>query len=441
MSAKKETIQVTAKYTYNAEGDKYVLDMKHRVKPFVIAGYKIRAIRRAISNAISPAQTAADICLKYGLQSDDFDAIKKAFDLARDVFPLTDEEVQDDSVELSVDKILEEKRTAISQAVEKEEWKATQKDATSWREFVNKKLDPFSAAIDGWTPPAIVKLDKPKKEGKVAKETLVIGLSDLHYGASSKGMYMFNRGDWSTKQTVECVRKFAQEIIEQVAQRFYSYEKVIILGLGDLIHSVNGKTARGTELIYDTVREEQFEYALDSLFEFIGIVSRIAPVTEVHSVYGNHNYEAEMALFRALEKGYSTASNIKFFHYASRPAAFRERNTLFLLDHGADSIERAYVPTGTDSKLQLHVQSLLLQTPNELIANTRERLFVVGDKHHWEHLEYNDFQFIMFSTLIGNDQHAAVHNLRNRPRQSCLVIDDNGLKEVSHVYFDEPASS
>ncbi len=424
------------KYTYNQADDKYVIQMKHRVKPYVIHGYKIRAIKKAISNLLTPSISSADIKTKYKLQEADFEAIKKAFDLTRDTFPLTDEEVDENSLEHSAENLLEEKRTAIVQSFEKKEWKDTQEDAQKWREFENGTIDPIKSALDGWTPPKIDKLTVPKfAKEKESDDVLVIGLSDLHYGSASKARYMYNRPEWTTEKTVECVKVYAQKIIDEALNRARPFRKALILGLGDLIHSLNGKTTRGTELNYDCIKEEQFEYALTSLFEFIGLIAGAMPAVDVHSVYGNHNYETEMALFRALEKAFMSNPNIKFHHYSSRPASFKEGTTLFLCDHGADHLERVYVPTATDSKIQQHVQSLLLCDP-ELLVGTKERLFVVGDKHHWEHIEYNDFQFIMFGCPIGGDEHSSRHNLRNRPRQSFLVLNNDGLKEVHHVYFD-----
>lgn len=438
MARKTEALEFEPKYTYNREDDVYVINMKHLVKPFVIKGYKLRAIRRAISNSITPSDTASQICTKFKLLAKDLAEIKKVFDLTQDVSPLTDEEINEQTDEQSAAQILEERRAAISQIAEKESWKVTQKEAEQWRGFVNKVVDPVSVVLDSWVAPKVspLKLTKQPVNKPMSDEVLVIGLSDLHYGSASNSRYMYNRPDWSTKKTVECVAKFAQTIIDTVSKRNYQFKKVVILGLGDLLHSLNGKTARGTELIYDVVREEQFEYALSSLSAFIQAISSVIPIVDVHSVYGNHNYEAEMALFRALDQFFTPYRHIKFYHYSSRPAAFREGETLFLLDHGADSIEKAYVPTGSDTKIQIHVQSLLLSSKPELVFGARERLFVMGDKHHWEHVEYNDFQFIMFGTVLGGDQHASVNNLKNRPRQSYLVINEAGLKEVGHCYFD-----
>jgi len=430
-----ETLEFKEKYTYNKDTDVYVTPLKSCPKPLVLSGAKHRAIIKALSSVVTPAQTVEEVSLKYSIPSKYLDEYKKVHSITRDSLPLSLEEIQENSVDANASQLLEEKKFQIAQTYEKLDWKDTQKDATAWREFQAEQLDPFALALENWTPPKLPIQTNKVSKGKPSEKTLVIGLSDLHFGHSSKSRYMYNRPDWNTQKTVEAVDKFCGSIIKDISERSYIFKKVIILGLGDLIHSVSGKTARGTELKYDTIREEQFEYALTSLYAFITRIVATVPNVEVHSVYGNHNYEAEMALFRALEKGFCSDNRLKFYHYSSRPAAFRDGNTLFLLDHGADSVERAYVPTGSDSKLQLHVQSLLLSNP-EILIGTKTRIFACGDKHHWENIEYNDFEFFMFSTIIGGDEHSNVNNLRNRARQSCLVLDEDGVKEVLHVYME-----
>lgn len=442
MAAKKDKdgLEFQSKYTYNRDTDTYVVPMRHRTKPFVISGYKMRAIRRAITNTIASSETSAQVRSRYKILADDLEGLKKAFDLTRDAFPLTDEELVEQSIEQSVDQLLEEKRATISQALEKESWKETQKFAKFWLDFQSGILDPVANVLDSWVVPKLAKKDfkipKVQAEKQTDGKTLVIGLSDIHYGCAASKKYMFYRPDWSTEKTVECVDRFCTQIIsDTIAKRTYRFDKAIILGLGDLIHSLNGKTTRGTELKFDRVREEQFEFALSSLTVFISRIADVIGNVEVHSVYGNHNYETEMALFRALDCYFNNNPAIKFFHYSSRPATFKTGTTLFIMDHGADSVERAYVPLA-DNKLKEHVQDLLLASASDLLVNVKEKLFVQGDKHHWEHREFTQFQFIMFGTLLGGDEHSNVHNLRNRPRQSCLVLDNSGLVEVIHCYFD-----
>lgn len=429
-------IEVHPKYTYNHADDCYVINVKNRVKPLVLKGFKVRAIQMAISNAVTPSETGREICAKYCLSEEDFDEIKKAFGLTRDSFPLTDEELTDSTVEQSADKILEEKRAAVYQAAEKAEWKETQADAEKWRQFQTGELDPFVNILETWNPIS-VNLQKPAKPTAVGKtgKTLVIGLSDLHFGAASKSRYMFNRPDWTTQDTVDAVSRYCSYIIQKINERKYQFDRIVLVSFGDVLHSVLGKTARGTELKYDCVREEQFEYALSSLQLFIASLYKLNKNIEVHATHGNHNYEGDMAIFKALDKAFSTTPSIKFFHYSSRPAAFKIDSTLFLLDHGGDSVERAYVPTGSDSKIQLHVQSLLLSNP-EMLIGVKSKLFCMGHLHHWEHIEYNDFEFIIFGTILGADEHASVQNYKNRARQTCLVLDENGLSETLHFFVE-----
>jgi hypothetical protein len=420
---------------YNGETDVYITTLKSLSKPLVLKGSVHRNIVAHISNLFSPSKTTEEVAAKFGIPVKILEEYKKVHGLTRDSLPLSNEELTELPVEACAANLLESKKLAVAQSYEKELWKATQKSAENWEAFQNGTLDPFGLAVENWKPARVPRLHIETSTKEVSDEVLVIGLSDLHFGSASNERYMFNRPSWTTEKTVACVKKFAEKILQRAAARTYRYKKVVILGLGDLIHSVNGKTGRGTELLYDCVREEQFDYALQSLYQFISMIYSQIPVVDVHSVGGNHNYEGDMALFRALEKAFTQQENLNFFHHSSRPAAFKEGTTLFLLDHGADSIERAYVPTASDAKLQTHVQSLLLQNPENLIG-VKERLFIVGDRHHWEHVEYNDFQFVMFSTVIGGDMHASVNNLKNRPRQSYLVIDNDGLKETGHVYFD-----
>ncbi len=430
-----DTLEVKEKYTFNKETDTYIVNLKSRPKPLIIKGSVHRAIVRAFSGKITPPLSVEDVAVKYKIPVQYLEEYKKVFSMSRDALPLSDEEILDSNVESLVDKITEEKRFAILEGLEKEEWKNTQKDAAKWREFEYKTLDPFSLVLENWTPPKILPLARLPKQEKLSDKVFVAALSDLHYGSASNSRYMYNRESWTTDDTIKAVQEYALKIKETIQSRNYKFKKLIVLALGDLIHSLNGKTARGTELKFDCVREEQFEYALTSLTAFISYMAESIPCVEVHSVYGNHNYEAEMGLFRALECYFAKDARVKFFHYSSRPAAFREGSTLFMLDHGADAVERAYVPTASDNKLQLHVQSLLLQNP-EMLVGTKTRIFAMGDKHHWEHLEYNDFEFIMFGTILGSDEHAAVNNLKNRARQSCLVLSEDGLEETIHIYFN-----
>ena len=416
-------------YVFNKHDKNYIVFIKSAGKNIIVP----EAMHKAMMKAYIEDVPVEEISTRFSIPASYIPDYKTVFGWTRRGVCITDEDASDLSVEDCAEKLLSEKKFEIIQEFNKKSWKKTQEDALKWQEFYHRKFEPFEAALANWTPTPVPKISYPAASNNSDK-VFTIFLSDLHYGASANSLYMFNKDSWSTKKTIECVDKFAKEIQKEVASRSYKFSKCVIVGLGDLIHSLDGKTTRGTELNFDCVAEEQFDYALDSLRIFIQRMVDLFGVCDVHSVGGNHNYETEVALFRALDMFFRQNKRVKFHHYASRPAHFVEGSTLIMFDHGADHKERAYVPP-KGPKLEKHVNSLLLSIP-ETVAKCKSKIFVQADRHHFETIEYNDFEFYMFGTCLGSDQHASVNNLKNRPRQSCLVLDSSGVREVLHVYFD-----
>lgn len=424
-------LEFTDGYVFNPTTKQYVIFLKSASKPIVIDEATFKSMLNAYSG--EDQRSVEEICATHSFPKAYFDEMRRIFKWSRDGLPLTDEDILSvDSDEL-VEDLLEKKRFEVGQKFQKKDWKQTQENSERWVQFEMKNLNPFVRALENWNPPKFTGKILTQNKFKGDPKTWVAALSDLHYGAKASECYMYSQKGWDTHKTIEAVKKYSESILRDVKARNYNFEKAIILGMGDLIHSLNGKTGRGTELKYDYIREEQFDYAFTSLAEFIANVASCFPKLEIRSLAGNHNYESEICLFRALAAYFRNQKNIEFYHYSTRPASFRTGNTLFLIDHGADSGERAYVPSGP--KLQTHVQSLLLQKP-ELLQGVKTRIFAQGDKHHWHNEEFNDFEFIMFSTSLVGDEHASVNNLNNRARQSSLILDEGGLKEIIHCYFD-----
>jgi hypothetical protein len=418
-------------YVFNPETRQYVVFLKTCAKPIVVSEEMHKAMLNAYCG--EDARSVEEISAAHSFPSAYFREYVRIFGWTREGMPLTDEDVLNGDVEVLVDDLIARKRFEVSQKFQKKDWETTQKDALKWREFEGKAFNPFSNVLEKWKPPVSKVIKSPRLKAEGGK-TWVAALSDLHFGSAANAKYMYSQKEWNTQKTCEAVDRFADAILADAKSRNYNLNKAVILGLGDIAHSFNGKTARGTELKFDCIREEQFDYALSSLTHFISRILMAFPEVEVHSVGGNHHYEIDMAIFRALACFFHKQENIKFTHYSTRPAAFRTGNTLFMLDHGADSVERTYVP-GIKNGLEKHVQSLLLQKP-ELLEGVKTRLFCQGDKHHFENVEYNDFEFIMFSKPMVGDEHSSVNNWNSRGRQSSLVIDETGLKEVIHTYME-----
>ena len=419
---------------FNPDTEKYVVYIPALGRNIVVSENTHRIIIQNYTDWNGEGATLNEVCRSIGWPRQILVSYLKAFGITKDSLPITNEDLaQFDNDELTA-RLNELRKFSIYQKLEKEDWNATRLDAQKWRLLVNRQLNPFEEVLKKWSAPKFNKIGHPEDKG--GSKTLVIGLSDLHWGSASNARNMYDaKGGWNSGKTSKVVKNYCKGILEAAAERTYEFDKVVILFLGDFLHSISGKTGRGTELKYDCIREEQFEYALDGLVEFVAQIAAHFPNVSVHTTCGNHAYEAELGLYRAVEMAFRTQDNIEFFHYSSRPAPFLIDSTLFLLDHGQDSVERAGVPT-RESQLKSHVNSLLVKKP-ELVAKAKTKIFVQGDKHHFKHIEFDNFEFVMFGTSVGADSHADINNWGNRARQSCLVLDETGLKEVLHFFTDE----
>lgn len=422
-------------YQFNPITRDYVFYIKSAARNVIIKEGNLQNILSAYSNSFGDERSIEDISRMLEWPKNYVIDLLKLLNFSHDSLPILPESIDSKTDDEILSDLDTQRKFVIKQKFEKREWQSIIKDAEEWRSFKYSKINPFESFLSRYSPPELKKFDyKSEFQDINSDRTFVVVLSDLHYGANAKSKYMFNRPEWNTEKTVECVDKFATEIVKEIDNRASKFKKCVILGLGDLIHSLDGKTQRGTELKYDYVREEQFDFALDSLLTFISRMADCFGECEIHSIYGNHNYETEMALFRALSMFFKKDFRVKFCNYSSRPAALRIDGTLILIDHGADGRERAYVPA-IGAKLEKHVNTLLVNNP-ELLVGVKSKLFCQGDKHHFCHVEYGSFEFLMFSTSLGGCEHAAVNNLYNRARQSCMILDKSGLREVIHVYFD-----
>jgi hypothetical protein len=427
-------LETLEKPYFNNDTKQYIVFIGALGRNIVVPESQHRSILQMYSKWDGEERSITEVCRTLQWPKQVLTEYLKKFGITHDSLPLTDEDLQGEPDDVLVSRLQELRKFSIYQKMEKESWDSIRGEAAKFRALKYKEYDPFQDFLARWKPVKYEPLQEAELFKDTSKDVYVVGLSDLHFGLAANARFMYNREGWSTEKTVSCVDKFVTSIVKDVTDRKVGFKKCVVLCLGDFIHSMYGKTARGTELEFDTIKEDQFDYAMNSLVSLFTRLSGLFKNIEVHAVYGNHHYEVEMALFKALQAYFRTQKGIKFNLYSTRPAAFKVDATLFLIDHGADSRIKAWVPGINGPKRQSFIQSLLLSKP-DLLQGVKTKLFCQGDKHHWENIEYNDFEFIMFSTIIGGDQYAASSNWQNKARQSCLILNEDGLKSILHTYF------
>jgi hypothetical protein len=425
-----KNIEFTERYVYNKETDQYITYVKALSKPIVINGKDHRAMKKAYCG--EDGRSIEEICLSRKFPEYLFNEYKSIHAWTRKSCPLTNEEILDNTVEESVESILNDKYFEVLQEVEKRSWKNTEENAKKWTDFKADTFDPFIDAINDWEPPKIAKLDKKPKATK-SDAWFVMGISDFQIGSEALERYLFRQKEWSTELAKEAVDKLFSEILQDINDFNFNFEGCCLLLAGDLFHGLRGETEKGTSLKCDLLRDDQCDAILTILTCVIKRLADVFDKVEIHSVKGNHDGADHYPIMVALKNYFHTYEQIEFNVYSTRTALFKIKNTLILLDHGASDEFRSEVPKNGKPR-ESYVQSLLLAHPEKLIG-VNQKLFIQGDKHHYEQIEFNDFEFIMMGALPLGDQYADNSNLHARPRQNCFVINEDGLKSVLHYYI------
>lgn len=429
-----EELEFSGDVTYNKTSDCYIIFLTKLGKNVVFRGEVIRDIQRNYSDLLGEPATLSDLCRAHSIPRYILTELIKKLGITHSELPLTDQEIEDKTVdEISTD-ILELKKFKIVQDFNKKDWATTSQDARKWQEFVSKRFDPFVSFIENWTPPEFKPYEVVKQKTQDGYSFIVI-LNDLHYGSRANGSRMFRGKDQCTQDIVDGIKKYGTEIIRDLKEQNLKINKIIVVSLGDILHTANpfGTTTKGTPLRYDVLNEEMFQIAFDSLAELIYNLSVVVPEIEVYSYKGNHFGTGDSILFFALSKFFHPQKNIKFNICSSFAGSFVEKNTFFVCSHGAADSFKAKAPR--NPKIETYIQSLIIHS-QENLKGIKSRVALFADLHHINIKEFNDFLYILAPSMVRGDEFSDSLNLDSRPAQLCLLLDDNGIKASYNYYFD-----
>ncbi len=425
--------EVENKYTYNQQLDTYVIYTKTAPDSnLVVAGAVIRGIQ---ADYTAGKLSLTQLAVKQGWSRPMAVDVLKKLGITHDSLPVTDEEIDKQPVADSVKNILQLKKFDVQQRVEREHWKETQGDAEKWQAYQQNRLDPFKVFLDNWTPPAYKPVTFAALNGNDgnSKRVFVAGAFDWHVGALAETRYIPGlEADWNIEAAQRAVANYTLKVAQYVEKDYEGFDRAVLLLGGDLYHSLFGYTEKGTQLISDKIKDTQFDAVFSCLTFFINRMIEIFGKVEVRYVRGNHGSTTDYALGVALKSYFRTEERVEIHIYSSRHAVFKVNNTVLVLEHGAAGEVKHLVPkdgAGRDA----YVQKILLDNAN-LVVGSNQCLFVMGDQHHYKQHDTGSYEFIQMGALPLGDQYAAALGLKSRARQNCLIISDDGLDAVLHIY-------
>lgn len=422
----------TERYTYNPVLDQYIVPLKSYGGNYICKGEQHRGMQ--LSYGRYGKESIDEICHTYEMDRSWFMEYKTIMGWTKTMLPISKEEVLTKDLKDNLKTLTARRMAKLQQAANREDWGRIQGDAKRWQQFLSDELLPFESFLKKFQPKALQPMNFNRVKGKVeSNRVFLVGLSDLHFGAKADGNELFHGRDFNAEVIEQIVDNYAQQIAADVADRTYSFEKAVVCLLGDILHSLNGRTEKGTPLEYDCLREEQFELAFNTLIRFIQRMIEIFGKVEAHCVKGNHAGPDDYILCLALKSFFRNDKRVVFNLYRSRSALFRVSNSVILIDHGDSDMVAAKVPTSGPAR-EAYIQARFMQKP-ELLQGATSRLMIQGDQHHYEYREFKGFEFFMFGSP-SQDRYADHMNLYSKPRQNCLIIDGHGVKEQLHYYFN-----
>jgi len=262
------------------------------------------------------------------------------------------------------------------------------------------------------------------------KKTMIFVLSDMHLGAYADEDELFQGKNTNEsvqrEQMDELLSKSLQSIKEQKP------EKVIILLLGDILHGVEGKTVKGTQLECSTIRDKQFDLGLEVLTTYISKLYTVSHKMEVRSVRGNHDGTTNYMLMRAVQS-FFRKSNIKFIIPNSITDIFKERGALICYEHGESPDYKHSGCPASKNKKELYINNMFLGSSRDFPGFSGKRYYIQGHKHRTEILQMEHFQYILAPAMVTGDRYANHHGYNCHPCQLVLTVTEEGVTNMGFL--------
>lgn len=420
---------------FNPVTKDYVVYSKSIGRNITIKESTHKAMMKAWSDALTGSKmTAEEMSHNFNIPVDVFNDYKNAFGWDHGMLPVSEEDMASKDDEHIIKGLVEDRAFALTQKYNKEEWKAVQDEADKWRRLKARSYDPLQDILNNYQPKVLPELylNNPIAKVDYSNDVLVVGLSDLHFGLKCDESTVLGAGAYNKVVAVARLKKYMDQLVSRLIT--FKYKKVIILGLGDLLHGIEGTTIKGTKLECDMIGEEQFDTTMDALIAFIATLYKYTKSVEVHSVRGNHDGVNNYFLLQAVSKFFVGYDHISFTNNKAKMAFVRSGNVMIIMDHGNSADNKARTPT-TELGMENYVNTIISQN-HHLMHGVTQKIFVQGDLHHWENVEKKGFEYFIFPSLVGSDdKYSNDMGFYSRPSQRCLVLDENNVKEILNFYL------
>lgn len=343
--------------------------------------------------------------------------------------------VDEDEIDTMAEDIANEAQllARAKRAVNAASVRALEDKAMKWELMQMNLIDPWTEAVAKIQPVGHKPVKRKVIENEEDLPTAVICLSDIHYGDALKEGMVFNGKPFDLCTVEERVEAYAEYVVDLVAQGIFNTREAHIFCLGDIIDSLSGFTDKSTKLgdgngiIRGT---ELFVRAQNSIYKFLARLTDAFDNLHVHAVGGNHDSKADYlciwgATNTLIQQGRLKPENVHVFN--ERFGSVIVNGTYIMFEHGYSADYRNRRPSSRQrSNVVKYVSDYMLNDP-KATTGQHPRIFLCGDNHCEEHIEYKSFTLVQSSALVNANHYSAECAYDVKPSQTVIGVTPKGV--------------
>lgn len=281
-------------------------------------------------------------------------------------------------------------------------------------------LDTIKEAIAWNVEPAV---GYTPRDTEISDNDLIVHLTDLHAGLDTKNFF----NEYNEEVMYRRLNQYLERI-DEIRQRHCSEGCYLLLG-GDL---VSGLIHTATRLENNMNVAQQVKTVSMAVSKFVECISGMFNVVHVYSVPGNHGRVIPKKDDNL--KGENLDVLVPFF----LTARLANYSNVFVHEHGVEESvamfsvrgQKVFGVHGDKDNMETVVQKLTM------FMHMKPDIVLAGHRHTNGMRTVYDTRVYESGCVSGPDDYCMDHRLRNKPEQTVLVVNENGVDCAYNVILE-----
>ena len=262
---------------------------------------------------------------------------------------------------------------------------------------------------------------KPEEETEA-----VLILSDWHYGMKASTVF----GSYDTEIADRRIAHLRDEVIQKLQANRVGKLHVIILGdlISGCIHSSN-------RILSSELTVEQLMHVSERIAELIVNLSLFTNEVDIYSTFGNH--ARSVASYSDMVHEDNWERLIPFW----LKERFRDHETIHVMDGAVHELigfkVKGFNICGVHGDLESKDGALTLAMLYKRNFGEDMDVLLSGHLHEHKTNPVLNIECVQSGCLCGVDEYAKNKRLFNRPSQTLLIFDDDGIDSINNIMLDK----